>query len=92
MKRLAHIEHLTVCISVSITMTACSGPNASDSRIAAEAAIREADAASLRAIAAKQIDDRGKFVVVWKKQADGAWKIVADIWNSDMPPAPAPKP
>lgn len=168
MKRLAHVELLTVCISVTITMTACSGPNASDSRVAAEAAIREADAASLRAIAAKQIDatvsyydegasilipnapiatgsveirkaweqmfgipgfklapktakvevarsgdlaytqgtyefaatgssgapieDRGKFVVVWKKQADGAWKIVADIWNSDMPPAPAPKP
>jgi ketosteroid isomerase-like protein len=30
-------------------------------------------------------------VVVWKKQVDGAWKIVADIWNSDIPLAPAPK-
>jgi uncharacterized protein (TIGR02246 family) len=29
--------------------------------------------------------DRGKFVVVWKKQADGAWKAVADIFNSDLP-------
>jgi ketosteroid isomerase-like protein len=31
--------------------------------------------------------DRGKFVVVWKKQADGAWRIAADIWNSDLPVA-----
>jgi uncharacterized protein (TIGR02246 family) len=145
-------------------LAACSGPT-SDSRVADEAAIREADAASLRAIAAKQVDttvsyydeqasilmpnapivtgreqirkaweqmfaipgfnlapkttkvevarsgdlayaqgtyefaaaapqgrpinDRGKFVVVWKKQTDGVWKIVADIWNSDAPLAPA---
>lgn len=39
----------------------------------------------------KPVSDRGKFVVVWKKQTDGAWKIAADIWNSDTPPAPAPK-
>ncbi len=35
--------------------------------------------------------DRGKFVEVWKKQADGSWKTVADIFNSDLPaqkPAP----
>lgn len=32
----------------------------------------------------------GKHVVVWKKQPDGTWKIVADIWNFDeAPPAPA---
>lgn len=154
--------------SIAATMLAgCSGLAPSDSRAADEAAIREADAASLRAIAAKETDatvsyyderasilipnapiatgreeirkawkqmfaipgfnlaprttkievarsgdlayaqgtyeftaadpqgrpvsDRGKFVVVWKKQTDGAWKIVADIWNSDAPPAPAAK-
>jgi ketosteroid isomerase-like protein len=27
--------------------------------------------------------DRGKFVEVWKKQADGKWKVVTDIFNSD---------
>ena len=35
--------------------------------------------------------DRGKFVEVWKKQADGNWKAVTDIFNSDLPaqkPAP----
>jgi uncharacterized protein (TIGR02246 family) len=156
----------TACVGIAAMLTACSGPT-SDSRVSDEAAIREADAASLRAIAAKQVDatvsfydeqasilmpnapiligreqirkaweqmfaipgfnlapkttkvevarsgdlayaqgtyeftaadpqgrpvnDRGKFVVVWKKQTDGAWKIVADIWNSDAPPAPAAK-
>ena len=35
--------------------------------------------------------DRGKFVVVWKKQADRSWKAAADIFNSDLPPAPVSK-
>jgi uncharacterized protein (TIGR02246 family) len=39
----------------------------------------------------KPLEDRGKLVEVWKKQADGKWKTVADIFNSDLPaPAPAP--
>lgn len=29
--------------------------------------------------------ESGPDVHVWKKQADGTWKIVIDIWNSDMP-------
>jgi uncharacterized protein (TIGR02246 family) len=33
-------------------------------------------------------NDHGKFVEVWKKQPDGKWKVVADIFNSDLPPAP----
>jgi uncharacterized protein (TIGR02246 family) len=167
MKRLIREAAWMVCLSGTIASVGCSGPNAPDTRVANEAAIREADAASLRAIAAKQIEatvssydeqasilmpnapivtgkeeirkaweqmfavpgfnlapkttrievarsgdfayaqgtyeftanspegthvsDRGKFVVVWKKQRDGAWKIVADIWNSDSPPAPPAK-
>lgn len=36
------------------------------------------------------VTDRGKYVAVWKKQADGSWKAVADIGNSDLPlPPPA---
>jgi ketosteroid isomerase-like protein len=31
------------------------------------------------------VDDKGKYVSVWKKQADGTWKIVVDIFNTDMP-------
>ena len=36
--------------------------------------------------AGKGISDRGKYVIVWKKQADGSWKAVRDISNSDLPP------
>ena len=38
----------------------------------------------------KPIEDRGKLLEVWKKQADGQWKTVADIFNSDLPPAAPP--
>jgi ketosteroid isomerase-like protein len=40
------------------------------------------------------VKDRGKYLEVWKKQADGTWKCVMDMWNSDLPasaPAPAEK-
>ncbi len=33
-----------------------------------------------------------KYVVVWKKQKDGSWKIIRDIWNSLPAPAPAATP
>jgi ketosteroid isomerase-like protein len=33
----------------------------------------------------KPINDRGKYVEVWEKQADGKWKCGTDIWNSDLP-------
>ena len=33
------------------------------------------------------VTDKEKWVVVWKKQPDGSWKAVLDIWNSDGPPA-----
>ena len=31
------------------------------------------------------MEDRGKTLQIWKKQADGSWKIHRDIWNSNMP-------
>jgi len=31
----------------------------------------------------KPMIDRGKYLEVWKKQADGSWKCVADMFNSD---------
>jgi len=38
---------------------------------------------------AAPIEDRGKYIEIWRKQADGSWKILRDIWNSDLPlPAP----
>ena len=30
----------------------------------------------------KPVIDRGKYVAIWKKQPDGTWKVVTDIWNS----------
>jgi uncharacterized protein (TIGR02246 family) len=39
----------------------------------------------------KPVNDRGKYLEVWEKQADGKWKCGADIWNSDLPVAPAEK-
>ena len=33
----------------------------------------------------KPVNDHGKYVEVWEKQADGKWKCGTDIWNSDFP-------
>jgi uncharacterized protein (TIGR02246 family) len=33
----------------------------------------------------KEVNDRGKYVEIFKKQADGRWKVIVDIWNSDLP-------
>jgi ketosteroid isomerase-like protein len=38
--------------------------------------------------------DHGKYSEVWKKQANGSWKCIVDMWSSDLavvPPTPAPK-
>ena len=29
--------------------------------------------------------ETGKYSEVWKKQSDGSWKCVVDIWNADPP-------
>lgn len=31
------------------------------------------------------INDTGKILEVWKKQADGKWKCIVDTYNSDLP-------
>jgi uncharacterized protein (TIGR02246 family) len=31
------------------------------------------------------ITDSTKYLVVWKRQADGTWKVHADIWNFSVP-------
>ena len=32
----------------------------------------------------KPVTSKGKYVVVWKKQADGKWKVIQDIDNPDQ--------
>jgi uncharacterized protein (TIGR02246 family) len=36
----------------------------------------------------KPMTDKGKYLEVWKKQADGNWKCIADMFSTDLPPAP----
>ena len=33
----------------------------------------------------KLVKETGKFLCVWEKQADGSWKAIHDMWNSDAP-------
>ena len=39
-----------------------------------------------------EVIDTGKYVETWQRGADGQWRISNDIWNSDMPAAPAAMP
>jgi ketosteroid isomerase-like protein len=42
--------------------------------------------------ASEPIKDTGKYIEIWRKQADGSWRAIRDIFNSDLPlPAPEPK-
>jgi ketosteroid isomerase-like protein len=34
--------------------------------------------------------EKGKYVTVWKKQRDGKWKVMEDIFNADETPPPPP--
>ncbi len=35
----------------------------------------------------KPVIDKGKYLEVWKKQPDGSWKCIVDMFNSDLPSA-----
>ena len=39
---------------------------------------------SINDASGKPFNDRGKYLEIWKKQADGNWKCAADMWNSDL--------
>ncbi len=32
-----------------------------------------------------EVTDRGKYMVVWRRQADGSWKMYRDMFNTSMP-------
>ena len=31
----------------------------------------------------KTVNEKGKYLCVWKKQKDGTWKAIHDMWNAD---------
>ncbi len=33
-----------------------------------------------------EMTDRGKYMVIWKRQADGTWRLYRDMFNTSMPP------
>jgi ketosteroid isomerase-like protein len=37
--------------------------------------------------AGKPAIERGKYIEVWRKQSDGSWKCIEDMFNADTPPA-----
>jgi len=39
-----------------------------------------------------EITDRGKYLTIWRKQADGSWKVIEDMFNSDVPVLPSNEP
>jgi ketosteroid isomerase-like protein len=36
----------------------------------------------------KAVTEKGKYLTLFEKQADGSWKCVQDIWNADGPATP----
>ena len=42
--------------------------------------------------AAEPVGDEGKYLEIWRKQRDGSWKVVLDIFNSDLPAPASPPP
>jgi len=43
---------------------------------------------SIKDASGKTKSDKGKYLTVWKKQTDGSWKVLYDMFNSDLPPTP----
>ncbi len=41
--------------------------------------------------AGNPVPAKGKYVEIWKKQADGSWKVAADMFSPDSPPDRAPE-
>ena len=33
----------------------------------------------------KPVSERGKYLEIWRRQADGGWKMVVESFNSDVP-------
>ena len=40
----------------------------------------------IRPAGGEATQDVGKYVIIWKRQADGSWKWAVDIFNTNLPP------
>lgn len=38
-----------------------------------------------------EMKDNGKYMALWRQQADGSWKVHAETWNTNTPAPPPPK-
>ncbi|HEX9894095.1 MAG TPA: DUF4440 domain-containing protein [Gemmatimonadales bacterium] len=75
-------------------------PPVGDTKLTSTDVVGTAESAVVRGVysmnlmlpgATAAVADTGKFIELWRKQADGTWLISWDIWNSDIA-APAPEP
>jgi ketosteroid isomerase-like protein len=41
---------------------------------------------NLKDASGKTVAYKGKYLTVWKRQEDGSWKVLYDMFNSDLPP------
>ncbi len=51
----------------------------------------KAGSSGKESLAGKPVIHRGKYVTIWRKDADGSWKVVVDIGNQDEPLAATTK-
>jgi len=40
---------------------------------------------ALRPAGSDLVEDKGKYVVVYRRQTDGSWRAIADIFNTNLP-------
>lgn len=41
---------------------------------------------TLKDSSGKSSVDNGKYLTIWKRQKDGGWKVLFDMFNTDLPP------
>ncbi len=76
------ILQFTLAEDFSIDWKATSIEVAADGKLAYTNGVFEY---SLKDAAGNPVSDKGKFVDVFKKQADGSWKCSLGMWSSDLP-------
>jgi uncharacterized protein (TIGR02246 family) len=58
-----------------------------DVRVAGDWAVSHGEWRMTMSVGGATVSDTSRYVLVWEQQADGAWKVAYDIWNSVLPMA-----